>query len=765
VRNRALLICGVLGALALWPAADLSAGAGASAAAPSCAEGPRVSSVAIVGTPCADRIVVPPWIDSVQGGAGNDTIVAAPLLSAQECPAGCQLGTGSQTFEGGPGDDVVYGERGNDTLLGGAGNDRLYGGVGDDLLLGGPGNDRLSGGHGADSIDGEGGNDYVRGDGTIDHIFDTGGGFDTLSYSTGITPGFEGGAASAYAGFPAGPEGRGVRLELGAGGENGDDGFPWFGGGADRVEGQSFERIIGTPYADYIVGTEAAETIYGGGGADVILGKGGDDALRGGADGDDIDGGTGANDIDGGPGEDHCQNATGAISCETSSKAVVPGGGGAVEVGFMVPAAEQEGGTQLYVTGSEGDDAIVVDYSPSEVVFTLAKGSFDLSAAAAGGCGVTATEATCPLTAPLDSLVIAGMGGDDTVVASDLPSTVGLLLTGGTGDDSLTGGEASEDSLVDGPGSGADKLFALGRDDVLIHNGGADQLFGGAGNDLFLSFSICDGELLSGGAGRDNSSWARLGEGVDARLDLGLAGHIGPGDQPVCSGGTLDTMQSVEDLEGSEFGDVLYGDDAVNHILGHLGADTYVAGGGNDTLLANSADSDPVLDCGEGSGDVALIDIPHPPEYVDAAPVNCETVGEEVPESFRLPTRTAPPPPPEPEVEVEAKPRPAAKPIPDRTAPQTRITLHPSPALTSAHRTRVVSFRFSSNESGSGFKCRLDARPYRRCTSPRSFRVGLGHHAVRVIAIDPAGNADRSPALFAFQVKARHLGKPARSSG
>jgi Ca2+-binding RTX toxin-like protein len=760
VRNRALLVWMALGALALWPAAGVSAGTDTSASAtPSCAEGPRVSAVAIVGTPCADRIVVPPWVDSVQGGAGDDTIVAA---AAQECPAGCQLGTGSQTFEGGPGDDVVYGERGNDTLLGGAGSDRLYGGVGDDLVLGGPGNDRLSGGHGADSIDGEEGDDYVRGDGTIDHIFDTGGGFDTLSYSTGITPGFEGSAAAGYAGFPAGPEGRGVRLELGAGGENGDDGFPWFGGGADRVEGQRFERIIGTPYADYIVGSEGPETIYGGGGADVILGKGGDDTLRGGADGDDLDGGSGTNSIDGGPGEDHCQNAGGASSCEAGSKAVVPEGGGAVEVGFMVPPAEQAGAAQLYVTGSEGDDSIAVDYSPGEVVFTLAEGSFDTGAAAAGGCGVSATVASCPLTAPLDSLVIAGMGGDDTVAASDLPSTVGLLLTGGTGDDSLTGGEASEDSLVDGPGAGADKLFALGRDDVLIHNGGADQLFGGAGNDLFLSFSICDGELLSGGAGRDNSSWARLGEGVDARLDLGLAGHIGPGDQPVC-GGTLDTMQSVEDLEGSEFTDVLYGDAAVNHILGHLGADTYVAGGGNDTLLANSADSDPVLDCGDGTGDVALIDVPHPGEYVDATPVNCETVGEEVPESFRLPTRTAPPPPPEPE--GEAKPRPAAKPAVDRKAPQTRITLHPSPALTSAHRTRVVSFRFASNEAGSGFKCRLDAKPYRPCTSPHSFRVGLGRHVVRVAAVDPAGNVDRSPALFAFQVKPRRPGKPARSSG
>ena len=108
------------------------------------------------------------------------------------CPKAVCLGVGSQTFEGGPGNDIVFGERGNDILRGGEGNDRLYGGIGDDLLEGGPGNDVLSGGFGADAIDGGPGNDYVRGDGTQDEIVDTGPAtdVDTLSYSTGTVPGF-----------------------------------------------------------------------------------------------------------------------------------------------------------------------------------------------------------------------------------------------------------------------------------------------------------------------------------------------------------------------------------------------------------------------------------------------------------------------------------------------------------------------------------------------------------------------------------------------
>lgn len=140
--------------------------AGAEIAPPSCAEGPRREGDVIVGTDCGDRIVVPAGVARVEGGPGDDVLVAPRSAADGSCPAGCHLGVGSQTFEGGPGNDIVYGERGNDVLRGGEGDDRLYGGIGDDLLQGGPGNDFLSGGFGADAIDGEAGDDFVRGDPT-----------------------------------------------------------------------------------------------------------------------------------------------------------------------------------------------------------------------------------------------------------------------------------------------------------------------------------------------------------------------------------------------------------------------------------------------------------------------------------------------------------------------------------------------------------------------------------------------------------------------
>src|SRR4051794_1469160 len=209
------------------------------AATPTCAEGPTTIGDTTYGTPCSDVIVVPAGVEDVKAGGGDDTIVPAPIAASTSCPEGCRLGVGSQTFEGGEGDDVVFGERGNDILRGGPGNDQLFGGIGDDLLQGGPGNDRLVGGFGADSIDGEEGDDYVRGDSTIDRIFDSGGGTDTLSYSTGVTPGF--GGSVPIANFP---DERGLRLEMGVVGENAKNGVAPDGGGVDEVEVGAFEIVI-----------------------------------------------------------------------------------------------------------------------------------------------------------------------------------------------------------------------------------------------------------------------------------------------------------------------------------------------------------------------------------------------------------------------------------------------------------------------------------------------------------------------------------------
>ena len=660
---------------------------------PTCAEGPTTVGDTTYGTPCSDVIVAPAGVEDVKAGGGNDTIVAAPITAASPCPESCLfLGVGSQTFEGGEGDDVVFGERGNDILRGGSGNDQLFGGIGDDLLEGGPGNDRLVGGFGADSINGEEGDDYVRGDSTIDRIFDTGGGNDTLSYSTGITPGF---------GNP--PNENGVRLELGAGGENAKNGIAANGGGTDEVETGVFEVIVGSAFADEIAGTGMGERIYGGGSADVIDGGGGADQI-----------------------------VQGAATRDPAE----------VSVGFMTPPGATSY-AQLYLVGSNGGDKVTASYSPTAVTFVLAAGAFDESPGDAGGCVIeSSTEAVCPLTQELDSVLLAGMDGNDTIATSGFPATVSVVAIGGEGSDAITGGEESEDVLVDGPGNGADVLDALGRDDALTHNGGTDELLGGSGNDLFLSNSVCDGERVVGGEGRDNASWARFGEGVEANLATGQAGRPGSGEAPNCGGEPLDSISEVEDLEGSSSGDVFYGDAGPNQLLGHPGPDVFFAGAGEDSILANSGDADITINCGPDN-DSAVID--HP-QYGDPAPVECEQVAEADPNNFRTITLLPPPPLPEP---------PPPPPPADTKPPQTKLSAHPKALVLTRKKTRQVAFRFAASERGSSFRCKLDAKPYRPCASPRAYRVKAGRHAFRVFAVDAAGNHDRTPALFRFRVRLR----------
>ena len=78
---------------------------------------------------------VHPDVESVGGGAGNDTIVGSP--------AGDVLwgSDGDDTIRGLDGDDRLSGDDGDDAVDGGAGADQLAGGCMTDTLVGGPGAD------------------------------------------------------------------------------------------------------------------------------------------------------------------------------------------------------------------------------------------------------------------------------------------------------------------------------------------------------------------------------------------------------------------------------------------------------------------------------------------------------------------------------------------------------------------------------------------------------------------------------------------------
>jgi hypothetical protein len=86
---------------------------------------------------------------------------------------------------------------------------------------------------------------------------------------------------------------------------------------------------------------------------------------------------------------------------------------------------------------------------------------------------------------------------------------------------------------------------------------------------------------------------------------------------------------------------------------------------------------------------------------------------------------------------------------PDTDPPQTEITKSPSNRWEKPR----AKFKFTADEPGSAFECKLDRRKFKRCSSPKTVRrLDDGKHRFKVRAIDRAGNVDPSPAKDRFKV-------------
>jgi hypothetical protein len=81
--------------------------------------------------------------------------------------------------------------------------------------------------------------------------------------------------------------------------------------------------------------------------------------------------------------------------------------------------------------------------------------------------------------------------------------------------------------------------------------------------------------------------------------------------------------------------------------------------------------------------------------------------------------------------------------------PQTTI----DSARIRSHRRRAT-FKFSSSEPGSTFRCRRDDQPYGACISPKTYRrLRRGQHTFRVQAKSPQAALDPTPAKRTFKIQ------------
>ena len=229
--------------------------------------------------------------------------------------------------------------------------------------------------------------------------------------------------------------------------------------------------------------------------------------------------------------------------------------------------------------------------------------------------------------------LLDGGNGIDTIFYGD--STVGVSVDLATGRG--FGGTAQGDTYVSienvyastyndtlTGNDGANELYGLDGNDVLRGGGGADRLDGGNGDDILKGGGGAD--YLFGGSGNDTADYSNAGPtGDSAGLVVDLANNYAAHGEA-----WGDTFSSIENVTGSAYQDVIYGNDVANVLRGYdgndqlfgyggadfldggngndrldggTGADTMKGGAGNDSYYVDSA-SDVVIEvAGQGDSD------------------------------------------------------------------------------------------------------------------------------------------------------------------
>jgi Ca2+-binding RTX toxin-like protein len=214
-----------------------------------------------------------------------------------------------------------------------------------------------------------------------------------------------------------------------------------------------------------------------------------------------------------------------------------------------------------------------------------------------GGAG----DDTYTLGSALDTVVEYAGAGVDTVVtklavlslavglADRFSNIENLTYTGAAG---FTGTGNALANVLTGA-AGTDRLFGNAGNDVLNGRGGTDALYGGLGDDVLHGGLGAD--RLDGGLGRDTASY----QTAAARVVVDMTPTGAAGNQGDARG---DILIGIEDVIGSNFNDILSGNNLANALYGGAGNDRIWGRGGADQLFGG-AGSDVFVFRPAGGGD------------------------------------------------------------------------------------------------------------------------------------------------------------------
>ena len=363
----------------------------------------------------------------------------------------------------------------------------------------------------------------------------------------------------------------------------------WVSGSAPFVSGappanQTYTLHVSSPSQTPVPINLLGSTLNGDAGADILTGGTGADTLNGGADDDSLTGAGGNDTINGGDGTD-----TAVFTGNRSTYTITVSGGVST------------------VTGADGTDTVT-----NVERLQFADGLYDAAGAPLTGGPINGSSGADTLTGTSGADVINGLGGNDNLFGLAGADTLNGddgddILNGGAGSDTINGGAGSDTVSFAGSATGAEVYLdsqttwdgtsndflnsienATGSDhsDYMVGTSAANVLTGGAGNDFLYGMSGDD--LLTGGTGVD-----RLvgGDGVDTITYAGSAAgvEVNLGNGVSWDGTSMDFIETVENVTGSDHAD---------YVVGTTGANILIGGAGNDFLSGLAGDD--VLNGGSG---------------------------------------------------------------------------------------------------------------------------------------------------------------------
>ena len=326
--------------------------------------------------------------------------------------------------------------------------------------------------------------------------------------------------------------------------------------------------ITGNAGDETIYANIGAETVNGLGGADTIFGMAGDDTLNGGDGNDTLNGGAGEDDLNGGAGSDTADYSTDTMAGLTVDLGNAANNTG-IAMGDSYVSIENLYGSNFgdVLRGNSGDNTIWGG-NGNDTLWGVDGDDILIGGIGAdallGGGGVDRAQyndATAGLTADLQNAAAnTGIAAGDVYVSIEnlYGSNFGDVLRGNLDSNAIWGGD------------GNDTLEGVGGDDILIGGIGADALLGGDGVDR---------------AQYNDATAGLTADLQNAAANTGIAAG--------------DTYSSIENLYGSNFGDVLRGNSGANAIWGADGVDTIYGREGDDTLFGGAGND--ILDGGAGA--------------------------------------------------------------------------------------------------------------------------------------------------------------------